>query len=112
MAGQILIDIKLPMILIGDGELIKYRTIEDAEKDLEAYDIDNYVIYDKKCRKIILYKKDKYYRVGFKIINKESKCDELQQTIKRYLEENKIGGYESNNLDDWIQEIPFYRINE
>jgi len=103
-----LIDIILPMILIGDGDLIKYRTIEDAEKDLEAYDICNYIIYDKNCRKIELYKKDKYYRVGFKIIDKEPKCDELQKTIKSYLEENNIEGYESNDLDDWVQRIPFY----
>ncbi len=73
-----MIEIKLPIILIGDGNLIKYKTIEDAELDLEAYDMHEYYVFDRDCREINLYKKDKYFRVGFHITNEEVKCEKLK----------------------------------
>ena len=59
------------------NELWKYQFISDAEISLEAYDIDNYKVYDSLFRELKLYKKDKYQRVGFDILNDDECYDDL-----------------------------------
>jgi len=49
------------------GELDKYDNLDDAEIDIESYDIDNYEAYDGKYKKLRLYKKDEYGSVGFEV---------------------------------------------
>ena len=59
------------------NELWKYQFISDAEISLESYDIDNYKAYDSLFRELKLYKKDKYQRVGFDILNDDECYDDL-----------------------------------
>jgi len=97
-------EIILPIILCGDGELCKYKFLSDAEKDLEAYDIHLFTVFDSLYRKIELYKKDKYNRVGFRLIDEESKHDEFIKIIKDYMSSYDI----DDDIDEFIQSIPIY----
>jgi len=63
------------------NELWKYKFISDAENYLEAYDIDNYEAYDSSCRKLKLYRKDKYNRIGFSIFDDKLYCNNLFQYV-------------------------------
>jgi len=103
-----LIEIEFPIVLIGDGNLIKYRNLEDAEQNLEAYDIDSYSVYDSSYRKLKLYKKDKYYRVGFRIVDTKNKSEEVYEKIKEFARDYELSAYSSTNLISLIEEIPFY----
>lgn len=99
-----MIKIQLPIVLIGDGEICKYSSLECAESDLEAYDIDLYVVYDASYRKVVLFKKDKYCRVGFRIDDDEFLYDEFVQEIKKFMQI-----YDFNeNIKDFIDKIPIY----
>lgn len=102
-------NIRLPIILIGDGELIKYKTIEDAQSDLEAYDIRLYSVYDSNCRRVKLYKKSKYNDVGFIIKDKVSLCSQLKKEIKEYAKYYEINQFTSDNIDELLKLIPYYK---
>ena len=103
-------DIKLPMILIGDGTLIKYKTIEDAHMDLEAYDIDNYSVYDSNCRRVKLYKKSKYNDIGFVIENPTPMCEQLKKEIKEYAKYYELNQFSSDSIDELVKMIPYYEL--
>lgn len=103
-----MIEIEFPIVLIGDGNLIKYRNLEDAEQDLEAYDIDSYSVYDSSYRKLELYKKDKYYRVGFRIVDTKIKNEEVYEKIKEFARDYELSAYSSTNLISLIEEVPFH----
>jgi len=103
-------DIKLPLILIGDGELVKYKTIEDASLDLEAYDIELYSVYDSNCRKVKLYKKSKYNDVGFMLENTAPMCSQLKDDIKKYAKEYDLNQFTSNDLNKLLKLIPYHEI--
>jgi len=103
-------NIKLPLILIGDGELVKYKTIEDAHLDLEAYDIKLYSVYDSNCRRVKLYKKSKYNDVGFQIENETRLCSQLKQEIKEYANEYNLKEFVSDDLDELLKLIPYHEI--
>jgi len=95
-------DIKLPMILIGDGDLVKYKTIEDAHMDLEAYDIKLYSVYDSNCRRIKLYKKSKYNDVGFIIEDATPLCSQLKKEIKEYAKDYELNQFSSDDIDELL----------
>jgi len=97
-------EIVLPIILCGDGELCKYKSLKDAEEDLEAYDIHLFTVFDSTYKKIELYKKDKYNRVGFRVIDMENKYDEFIEAIKKYMDLYDI----DEDINDFIRNIPIY----
>ena len=105
-----MINIKLPIILIGGGNLLKYKTIEDAYSDLEAYDIELYSVYDSNCRKVKLYKKSEYNDVGFIIEDKTSLCEQLKHEIQKYGKEYDLTQFISDDLDSLLMSIPYYKI--
>ncbi len=95
--------IKEPIFIIEDNiNIYKYDSITCAEKDLEAYDLELYIGYDSNFNKLELYKKDKYNRVGFRLINdKKQYHDELERYVKIFYDKvlekpNTIG--DLNNL--------------
>jgi len=97
-------EIKLPIILFGEGELCKYNSIKDAESDLEAYDIESYNVYDSLYREIKLYKKDKYNGVGFELLTTDIKYDEFIKRVKEYMEIYNI----NSDVSYFIKNIPIY----
>ena len=103
-------DIKLPMILICDGDLVKYKTIEDARMDLEAYNLESYSVYDSNCRRVKLYKKSKYNDVGFMIEDATPLCSQLKEEIKEYAKEYDLNQFDSNDLNELLKLIPYYEI--
>lgn len=75
--------IKEPIFIIvhDSKEIVKYEYLINAENDLEAYDLDNYSAFDTNLKKLELYKKDQYNRVGFKILD----CMVDEKKIRSYL---------------------------
>lgn len=59
-------------------EIHKYEHYNFAEKELEAYDIDNYSAFDSKLKRLKLFKKDQYNRVGFKLLDDNMNEDEIR----------------------------------
>ena len=106
-----MIDINLPIILIGDGYLVKYKTIEDAHMDLEAYDMENYSVYDSNCRRVKLYKKSKYNDVGFMIEDTTPLCSQLKKEIKEYAKYYELNQFFSDNLDELVELIPYCELS-
>ena len=79
------------------GEVWKFKYISIVENSLEAYDIDNYEAYDSKFRKLILFKKDKFNRVGFKLDSKSIYENELKEYLMKDI------GLKDANID--MQEL-------
>ena len=104
-------DIQFPIILIGDGDLIKYKTLEDAELDLEAYSLELYSVYDSNCRKVKLYKKNKYNHVGFILEDEISLCQELKQKIQEYGLYYELTKFTSDDIIKLLESIPYYEIS-
>ena len=95
------------------NELLKYRFVSDAENSLEAYDLDNYEAYDSLYRKLKLYKKDKYNRVGFGIFNNESYSDTLFKYAlneAKYHTKDNEETLKNMSLDDLLRIIPYERV--
>jgi len=96
--------IKYPIILIGDGELCKYKKLSDFEEDIECYDIDNFKVYDSIYKELEIYKKDKYCRVSVKIKEKANRYKDFKQLIKEYMDDYEI----KHDIETFIKNIPVY----
>lgn len=96
------------IIMYDTKEIVKYNYLKNAEENLEAYDIDNYMAFDSNFRKLELFKKDKYNRVGLKAV--DSRIDENKISpyllSRKKVVDNTLSAYELlNNLtsyEDWI----------
>ena len=76
--------IDLPIYVVDlEGDIFKYYSIEFAENDLEGYDLNRYQGFDANYKKLELYEKDAYHRVGFKAVDDEKiYADELLDFVK------------------------------
>jgi hypothetical protein len=72
--------IKEPIYVLSHDskDINKYKHLKNAEMDLEAYDIDNYSAFDSNFNKLKLYKKDKYNRVGFQLLDSKINEEEIR----------------------------------
>ncbi len=76
--------IKEPIYIFEDMLVHKFESEKYLSDCLEAYDIDNYEAYDSNFCKLILFKKDKYNRVGVKIENNKPNKKEFEHKIRNY----------------------------
>ncbi len=103
--------IKVPIYVYSKDsrELWRYDDINYAESDLESYDIDNYEAFDSNFRKLKLYSKDKFGRVGFKIVNDGKKYENLllkyaKNEIKHLCKPPNQKNYAS--IEDILNDLP------
>jgi hypothetical protein len=112
--------IKEPIfVLLHDSkEINKYRYLKNAEIDLEAYDIDNYSAFDSNFNKLKLYKKDKFNRVGFKLLDSKINKQEIQSYLTVVPDEKfsideilyNLKSYEEYNISAKYNKVVMYIV--
>ena len=106
------------MLLHDSKEINKYRYLKNAEIDLEAYDIDNYSAFDSNFNKLKLYKKDKFNRVGFKLLDSKINKQEIQSYLTVVPDEKfsideilyNLKSYEEYNISAKYNKVVMYIV--
>ena len=103
--------IKFPIVIEEPGSLYLYNSKEDAEQDLEHYDVDDNVYrgWDASGRLLAISSDNKQVNISLGEDEPTHK-DELKRVLRKHLKEvgKNINGLESKDLDFLLHQAEFF----